>query len=423
MGKLTTAALCCAVLLAGCGGDSSSEGDSNQIVVQVSAAPEEQRAYETLIENFESQHPQIDVKLVTVASDGDNLTKLATDFAAGRPPDLFLLNYRRFGQFAGKGQIDPAGPRLRASKVIAEDDFFPQALDGFTSGGELQCMPQNISSPVVYYNAALFEQAGVPKPAPDWTWNDMLEAAKKTATEDVYGIIFEPNLNRLAPFIWSNGGEVVDDTERPTKLSLLEKPDMDAINFLVDLRHKHHVFPELTESEAEDPEAAFIAGRAAMFIDSRRATTTLRAAEDLEWDVAAFPASPRTGEAVPMLHSDAYCMAKAARNKDAAWQFVEYAVGPEGGRVLAKTGRTVPSLKALADSEAFLDPSQAPANAQVWLDQIPKLRRFPNIPTWNEIESKASVVTEEWFFSTEPPEALGFEIDIATLELFEEASE
>jgi multiple sugar transport system substrate-binding protein len=409
-------------MVAGCGsGEDSSEGGKTQVVLQVSAAPEEQRAYETLIDGFEKQHPQIDIKLVTVASDGDNLTKLATDFAAGRPADLFLLNYRRFGQFAGKKQIDPAGPRLDASEVIKREEYYEPALDGFTSGGVLQCMPQNVSSPVVYYNTALFAQAGVPRPKAGWTWDDMLTAAQKTNSEDVYGIIFEPDLNRLAPFIWSNGGEVVDDTERPTKLSLLEAPDMEAIDFLVDLRHKHHVFPELTENEAEDPEGAFVAGRAAMFIDSRRATTTLRAAKGLEWDVAPFPASPKTGKSIPMLHSDAYCMSAASKAKDAAWQFVEYAVGPEGAPVLATTGRTVPSLKSVAESDAFLDRSQAPASAQIWLDQIPRLRRFPNISTWNEIEGKASVVTEEWFFSTEPPEALGFEIDIATLELFAEA--
>ena len=39
----------------------------------------------------------------------------------------------------------------------------------------------------------------------------------------------------------------------------------------------------------------------------------------------------------------------------AAWRFVEFALGPEGAPVIAKTGRTVPSLKSVAESDAFLD--------------------------------------------------------------------
>ena len=426
MGRVTTmvGVLAAVVAVAGCGGSGGSgatEDGRTQVVLQAFADPEERKAYQTLIDAFEQRHEDIQIKLVTVADQGDHVTKLATDYAAGSPADIFLLNYRRFGQFAGKRQLEPLEQRLAASDVVQEKDLFPQALDGFRFGGALQCVPQNISSPVVYYNTRLFEEAGVPRPKPGWTWDDMREAGMKTRSDDVFGIIFEPNFNRLAPFIWEAGGEVVDDTERPTRVSLLEKPDREALEFLVDLRHKYGVFPALTESEAEGPEPTFIAGRAAMMIDSRRAVTTLRAAKNLEWDVAPFPVSPKVRKQTVMLHADAYCMAKSSKVKDAAFEFVEYAVGPEGAPVLARTGRTVPSLKSVADSEAFLDPSQPPANAEVWLDQIPNIKRFPNISTWNEIEKKADVVMEEWFFGAEPPEALGLEIDIATGDLFDEA--
>ena len=61
---------------------------------------------------------------------------------------------------------------------------------------------------------------------------------------------------------------------------------------------------------------------------------------------------------------DAYCMAKASDDKDAAWQFVEFALGPEGQRIAAATGRTVPSLKASRSRDAFLDPTRAAARAR-----------------------------------------------------------
>src|SRR3712207_6946376 len=55
-----------------------------------------------------------------------------------------------------------------------------------------------------------------------------------------------------------------------------------------------------------------------------------------------------------VLHSDAYCVAKAG-DTGAAHAFVEYASGPDGQRLLARSGRTVPSRPAIARSDAFLD--------------------------------------------------------------------
>ena len=79
--------------------------------------------------------------------------------------------------------------------------------------------------------------------------------------------------------------------------------------------------------EAEDNEARFANGRLAMLMESRRAVPSLREAADFDWDVATLPViwPPST-----VLHSDAYCLTKASDAKDAAWRFVEFAVGPEG---------------------------------------------------------------------------------------------
>ena len=67
-------------------------------------------------------------------------------------------------------------------------------------------------------------------------------------------------------------------------------------------------------------------------------------------------------------------MTSGSEHKDAAWRFVEFALGTKGQEILAQTGRTVPSLKSVAGSNAFLDPAQKPKNSQVFLDVIPTIR-------------------------------------------------
>ncbi len=91
----------------------------------------------------------------------------------------------------------------------------------------LTCQPQNISSLVVYYNKKLFNQAKVPLPKKGWTWSQMVDKAKKLTKDldgdgktDQYGLGVEASIIRLAPLVWSNGGEIVNSQKNPTRLTL-----------------------------------------------------------------------------------------------------------------------------------------------------------------------------------------------------------
>ena len=85
---------------------------------------------------------------------------------------------------------------------------------------------------------------------------------------------------------------------------------------------------------------------------------------------------PADGRPRSVLHSDAYCITAGSDAKDAAWRFLEFALGPEGQRIAAGSGRTVPSLRSVAESDAFLDPEADPAHSQVFLEQIPPCGPF-----------------------------------------------
>lgn len=409
------------LVLVACGGTNAAD---SAVTFQIFGDAAEIKAYQSLIDAYTAKNPGASVALIPVPSQSDHAAKLSAGFAGGSPPDLFLINFRRFGQYAARGALEPLGKRLAASSALKESDFYPQAVDAFRFDATLTCLAQNISSQVVYYNKTIFKQFGVAPPTAGWTWTDFLSTAKALTRDtdgdgriDIYGLGLEPALVFLSPWVWQAGAEVVDDTARPTKTVMLDAKALDALRFFIDLRRVHKVVPTLAEAESEDLEARFGNGRLGMFIDSRRGTTALRGIPTLDWDVVTLPTF--RAEAT-MLHSDAYCMSKASKRKDAAWRFIEFALGAEGAAIIAQTGRTVPSLRAVAESDAFLDPNQKPANARAWLDAIPTIRRLPNIAAWNEIETKANPVIEEWFYGQERVEALGIEIDLATRELFAE---
>ena len=412
-----------AVLAAtGCAGGGGASGEVRFLVF---GEPAELQAFRSVVQEFHEIEPEIRVTLVEASDRDDLIARLSTSFAGGQPPDLFLINYRFYGQFAARGVLEPIKSRLADSDAFDEEDFYPQALDAFRLDGELVCLPQNISSLVVYYNRDLFRAAGVSEPKAGWTWKDMVgKAIALTRDEDgdgnvdQYGLGVEPTLIRIAPFVWSSGGELVDDLEQPTRFTF-DTPEADeALREFFDLRALHIVVPTEEEIESEDDETRFLNGRSAMVLSSRRATPTFRTITDFDWDVAPLP---RHDEPAGILHSDAYCLTTASKSKDAAWRFMEFALGPEGQRITARSGRTVPSLIEVSRSEAFLDPKAKPASSRVFLDTIRHIRRVPSISTWPEIEDAAEPILEGGLYENVPSDEVTRQLNARTRGMFARA--
>lgn len=354
------------------------------IRLQASGGEGEIKAIEELADAFERAYPGTTVELVPVAQAEEHVAKLTAAFAAGRPPDVFLLNYRRLGTFARRGVLDP--PR-----DFDASGYYEATVRAFTFNGTLTCLPQNASNMVVYWNPKLFQQAGVAPPTADWTWTDLTEKARQLWLRKVRAIAFEPALIRVAPFVWSNGGEVVDDPDNATKVTLGDGRAREALKFLMPLQDYG---VGATERAAQDPEEMFASGRVAMYLDSRRAVPGFRKTEGLDFDVAPVP---RKQSSVTVLHSDGYCVPKQSENRALAHAFAKFAVGREGGVVLARTGRTVPSLKELATGPDFLDPTKPPKSTHVFVDQLATARALPSVAGWNEAEARADELLEQLF--------------------------
>ena len=375
-----------------------------EVSFMVFGDPAELAAYQSLVSAFEEQHPGIAVELIHIPSASDYRARLGVDFAAGDPADVVLINYRRYASLAAMGVLEPLAPYLRRSELISDGDFFSAATDPFRWRGQLMCIPQNISSLVVYYDRDLFDAAGLPYPDDDWTWEEFLATAQALTldldgdgTTDQYGLGVEPSIFRLAPFVWGNGGELVvlESGLRPIRLALDSRAAREAVEWFVALQTEHGVVPDATAEAAESSESRFLNGRTAMYLDSRRLTPTARQIDGFAWDVAALP----TGlQPAGILHTDAYCMAAATEDKEAAWTFIEFANSVEGQTIVAESGRTVPSLVDVAASDVFLDPAAAPANSRVWLDTVDTLRAVPVMAGWVDIEELTGDELERAFY-------------------------
>ncbi len=391
--------------------------------------PAEQAAFISVVEGFHATAPQINgvpIQIETIAqpSQADYLTRLTTDFAAGTPPDVSLFNYRRMAQYVNRGALEVLDSRAEESTQVNLEGFYPASLDAFRDGaGRVVCLPQNISSQVVYFNRELFDAADLAYPAAGWTWEDFRQTAialtlpdrDGDGEPDQHGLGLEPQLIRMAPFIWQNGGELVDDPAAPTRLALDTPQAREALRFVVDLAQVDGVVPNRTVEAVQSHRDRFYTGKIAMYIDSRRIVPSLRELALFDWDVAPLPVGK---QAASVLHSDGYCLAAASKVKDAAWRFIEYALSAEGQTRAAQLGRTVPSLRSVAESSAFLDPDQPPASARVWLEIAPDLHALPKVENWAAIERVAAIELEQLYLGAQTLEVTIANIQAAAAEGF-----
>ena len=352
MARALTAVLA-ALALAGCGG-----GD--ELIVQLSGDAEEVRLWEEVAAAYERETGEA-VTVNAIGARKDHLAKLTASFAAGRPPGAFLLNHRYVADFAQRGALDPAGPRLRERRL----DFIDVAADAFDVGGELQCVPQNASSLVVYFNRSRVR-------TPPRDYDELLALGRE------HGLGIEPSMIRVAPFVWDAGGSLGDFSTPQARRGLQR--------FLA----LAQAGPDATEVEAKALEDRFLEGELGMFLSSRREVPSFRTIEGFEWDVAPLPLS------TTVLHSDGWCVSRA-EDADAAWAFVEFATGPQGQRILARGGRTVPSLREIADSPDFLA-ERPPEHNEVFLAQLEQMRRLPTVAGWERAEEAANLALEQAFY-------------------------
>src|SRR4030065_478500 len=198
------------VVLSGC-----QKAGQNEVSFMVFGDPAELAAYQKLVATFEARFPAIQVELRHVASQGVSQKELWTTVSAGAEPDVMLLNYRRFLQFAARGGLEPVGPYLDKSQVLHTADFYPQALEAFQWDGKTWCVPQN-------------------------------------------------------------GAALVDALVKPPRLTLDDPAALDAFQWFVDLQVREHVVPDAAAEQVEPGENRFMNGRLAMFFNSRRGGTTYR---------------------------------------------------------------------------------------------------------------------------------------------------
>ncbi|WP_067841891.1 ABC transporter substrate-binding protein [Amphibacillus sediminis] len=354
-----------ALVLVGCGDDDINIGDAvsdsgeegerdNKTTVRFSywGGDFDQERMENIKAAFEEQNDTINVELVNVPGD-EYGQHLLTRFASGDVYDIVQLAENSY-YFAARGVLEDLTPWAEQDADFDLDDFYEVGVEAYTHNGRLYGLPLRLGTVMMFYNKDLLDQHGLDYPDENSTWEEIIEMAEAITnpSEGVFG------MNTLggwwastSQFTRSHGVRMLSEDfteftlDSPDGIELIEK-----MRYLVnDLN--------IAPNSSQIPEGVdlWTSGRQGFLIDGPWHILSSRAnIEDFEWDMTSAPTMPGVEDTAPIF-SNAFHIAEASNNKEAAWEVIKFWTGAEAQEILASEHAETPSRRSVAESDAYLD--------------------------------------------------------------------
>ena len=351
-------------------------------------------AAQKLIDNFNAKSDTIHVTGVPVES-ASMASKIQSDFVAGTTYDVaqIILNTVDYcvENYNLPALEDLAGEEFKQHM----EGFHPNAASlGKYSDGKTYALPYTFSTPMLYYNADLFRQAGLDPENPPKTWSEVKEAGlalKSIGKEGVHIMGTSGSDDWLIQaMIYSNGGDVLDLDSK--KILFGEEGAVGAISMWQDLV-KSGAAANYTDTEAQE---AFMAGNQGMFVTTAALESRLIAAADaagFELRAAAFPAFDGR-EAVPVNSGSGLCiMSQDEEKAKAAWEFIKYVTSEEGYTIITSEMGYLPLRTAIVDDAEYLQEwAQEHPFVRTNLQQLDRLHKWQGYPGLNSGQIATTLV-------------------------------
>lgn len=338
-----------ALVLTGCSsGGSASDGDPNAEFEFWSFTGIGQQ---DSVDRYLEKNPDAKVKLSEVGSTTETATALTAALAGGKVPDLVMIQNDDLPKF-----VENPGNFVDLRTLGGDDigdQYLDWAIDAATGeDGSIIGIPTDVGGLSFAYRADLFEAAGLPtdpeEVAAMWsTWDGFIEMGKKYTeatgqpfVDNVETTVFFSTVNQVSEKYYSPSGELVFDTNPEVE---------DAFQVAVDTY----------EAGISAGIAAWSSGWAPGKANGAFAVTTAPSwilsglkndAPDTEgkWRIASLPGvGGNWGGSVIAIPA-------RAEHPEAAWQYIETMLSPEGQTEHFKDTGTMPAAKDALESEAVL---------------------------------------------------------------------
>jgi len=354
--------------------------------------PTQVERVENIIKGLTDREPDVEVELIQIPS--RLYDKYATMLAGGNEPNLIWMGLG-FWRFVGIGAFLDLDPYFEADPDFVREDYYPQVLELFTWQGKLYALPYGFTTSVYAYNQNLFEEDGVPFPSETWTVDDYISVGQALTKDldgdgriDQWGV---DNPNFTTCMWWLGGDMFSPDYSRVT----MDTPEaVHGIQLAYDLSYgKYKVAPTPEVKDEIGFFQVFGSGRMAVAGIGRWGVPEYRKiiGDTFKWDVQVAPNQKGT-----WLSGESYAISARTENKGAAWCLLKQMCGRETQEnVYMPDANATPSIKALAESEAYMNDGKPPENDKAFVESLKFARHTATHPIVMEVSKITNPIWDQ----------------------------
>ena len=363
--------------------------------VWIRASNDSKNIYKQEAEKFEEK---TGIKIEYFNATTDFEQRLARATAGNALPDLIFNDAASLGQFIQLGIAEEIDPQA----IAGGDQLFQTAWKSTRYiDGKYYGVPTSAQTFALFVRKDWREKLGLPQPK---SWDDIQALAKAFTTQDpdgngkndTYGFIVPASTTRgyaswfMSSFIWQAGGDFVKEENGKFSASLNTPEVAQAMTFMRAMMCDKVTQPGAINATTADVIPSFRSGQSGMFF-SGPYHIALFDKDPGKDNFEVIPAVGPKGEAT-LAEGTTVFMMKSSVQKEAARQFIEFMISPEGQEIgMGKGSQHIPVVRLPVnknvDVKAVYQDARWETFARLYNEQG---RYVPQIPNWTPVRQVAA---------------------------------
>ncbi len=303
--------------------------------------------YQPLIDAYEAKNPDVKIEMLDLGS-SDYSTMLQTQLSGG-DDEIDIVTIK---DIPGYNNNVKANLLTDLTPLIAADGIDTSAYGGvveqITVNGKVYALPFRSDFWVIFYNKALFDEAGVPYPTNDMTFEEYDALAREvthgSGASKVYGAHYHTWRSAVQLFGILDGKHKITDGGDYSYLKpyyemvLNQQKDgicQDYATLKTSSTHYSGVFYN---------NSVAMMNMGSWFIATLIQQVGAGNADCTDWGIVKYPHAEGVEPGSTLGTITSLAVSRASKNQEAAWDFVNFVTGEEGAEVLAATG-TFPAIQ------------------------------------------------------------------------------
>ena len=306
---------------------------------------------------------------------------------SGDLPDVLTVDGPNIAAYASNGIIQPLAKLTEKEKSV----YLQSIIDQGTYKDKLYALGAMESSVGLYYNKDILKEAGISIPDADHPWTqsqflDILAKLKPVMDKkngyalDMTFPVGEATIYYYAPFFWSNGGNMVDETGLSVDGVFNSKENVKTVSYFQSLLKNKYMSKVPIDH-------LFESGRAAFKIDGAWEVNTLYTSyPDVSFGVAPYVVGDSwNGERYAPTGSWAFAASSKTKHIKGATELVKWMSGVDSGKRLWEKSKSFPSTY---EAYETIDVFQKDENYKALYYQLsnyghprPKTPAYPQVST------------------------------------------